>query len=315
MNSDIDETALPLVDLSGIHRADALRTDWPRADAIIGNPPYHGTQSCARARRRLRRVAQARVRVGVKDYAVYWFRKAHDHLELGGRAGLVATNSISAEPAAARASSTSRQRRCDHDAVSNQDWPGEADVDVSIVNWVKAPAAVTRHILDGVDVAGITPTLRPGVDPGLGAALPANSGRQFFGVVPGGEDSSFHRTKLTRCCRAVAPPTKRSSDLSSWGRHHQLTDPAPSRFIIDFHFNALEEATQYPLALQIVRALVKPDRDTAKRRRIERSGGVLKSRLSRCARPSAVGALHRMPGSSEALLHDLVRAKLVRKQP
>lgn len=41
---DLDETVLPLADLSGIQRADALAIEWPRADAIIGNPPYHGTK-------------------------------------------------------------------------------------------------------------------------------------------------------------------------------------------------------------------------------------------------------------------------------
>ena len=78
---DLDETVLPLVDLSGIRRGDALRIDWPRADAIIGNPPYHGD-------RRLRgelgddyvEWLKREFGVGVKDYCVYWFRKAHDSL-------------------------------------------------------------------------------------------------------------------------------------------------------------------------------------------------------------------------------------------
>ena len=38
------EPVLPLVDLSGIRAADALRTDWPEVDAIIGNPPFLGSQ-------------------------------------------------------------------------------------------------------------------------------------------------------------------------------------------------------------------------------------------------------------------------------
>ena len=38
----LDESTLPLADLSGIRIGDALRMDWPRADAIIGNPPFHG---------------------------------------------------------------------------------------------------------------------------------------------------------------------------------------------------------------------------------------------------------------------------------
>ncbi len=46
--------------------------------------------------RRLRRDgSRTAFGIGVKDYCVYWFRKAHDHLPAGGRAGLVGTNSIS----------------------------------------------------------------------------------------------------------------------------------------------------------------------------------------------------------------------------
>ena len=84
---DLEERVLPLVDLSGIRRGDALKLEWPRADAIIGNPPYHGD-------RRLRgelgdeyvEWLKTEFGIGVKDYCVYWFRKAHDRLESGGRA-------------------------------------------------------------------------------------------------------------------------------------------------------------------------------------------------------------------------------------
>jgi hypothetical protein len=122
----LDESTLPLADLSGIRVGDALRMDWPRADAIIGNPPFHGD-------RHLRRVLgddyvewlKSEFGVGVKDYSVYWFRKAHDQLESGGRAGLVGTNSISQN----RARSASLEYVVENggvltNAVSTQDWPG-----------------------------------------------------------------------------------------------------------------------------------------------------------------------------------------------
>ncbi len=53
--------------------------------------------------------------VGVKDYCVYWFRKAHDHLAPGGRAGLVGTNSISQNRArGASLDYIVAERRCDY---------------------------------------------------------------------------------------------------------------------------------------------------------------------------------------------------------
>ena len=93
---DLSERTLPLPDLSGIRPGDALQLPWPRADAIIGNPPFHGSQQ-------LRGVLgdqyvewlRRAFGVGIKDYCVYWFRKAHHHLGDGARAGLVGTNSVS----------------------------------------------------------------------------------------------------------------------------------------------------------------------------------------------------------------------------
>src|SRR5918992_1228680 len=38
------EPPLPLFDLSGIQVADALRVPWPETDAIVGNPPFLGSQ-------------------------------------------------------------------------------------------------------------------------------------------------------------------------------------------------------------------------------------------------------------------------------
>jgi N-6 DNA Methylase len=266
---DLDETVLPLADLSGIRRGDALRLEWPRADAIIGNPPYHGTKF-------LRSELgddyvdwlKSTFGAGVKDYAIYWFRKAHDHLEAGGRAGLVATNSI--REGGNR--SASLEYITDHDgvitnAVSNQPWPGEANVHVSIVNWLKDGEAGTRFVLDGVDVSGIAPTLRAGADSGLGTTLPTNAGRQFFGVVPGGEGFVLSGAEAASLLEAGGPsyrdvvrPFLVGADIT------KSPTLSPSRFIIDFHFNALEEAAHYPLALDRIRALVKPHRDTVKRK-------------------------------------------------
>ena len=78
---------------------------------------------------------------GRADYCVYWFRRAHDELSAGGRAGLVGTNTIR--------QNYSREGGLDYivanggtivESVSTQVWSGEAQVHVSIVNWVKAAA-------------------------------------------------------------------------------------------------------------------------------------------------------------------------------
>ena len=136
------DAALPLDNLDdNIKCDDALSCKWPEAQAIIGNPPYqsknkmqqeYGPAYLHRLRARYPDVP------GRADYCVYWFRRAHDELPQGGRAGLVGTNTIR--------QNYSREGGLDYiighggtitEAVSSQAWSGDAAVHVSIVDWVK----------------------------------------------------------------------------------------------------------------------------------------------------------------------------------
>jgi hypothetical protein len=267
----LDEATLPLADLSGIRVGDALRVEWPRASVIVGNPPFHGD-------RHLRRILgdpyvawlQREFEVGIKDYCVYWFRRAHDNLPSDGRAGLVGTNSISQN----RGRSASLDYILANDgvivsAVSSQDWPGEAAVDVSIVNWVKSPAGpLERRTLDGVDVEAIGPSLRPMRFDISGAThLTQNEDWCFFGPIPSGrgfvlvrETAEAFLGRSDASYRDVIRPYLIGEDIAN--------DPsqAPSRFIIDFGLRTLEEAMKYPEALRVVEMLVKPERERTRRK-------------------------------------------------
>jgi hypothetical protein len=267
----LSESTLPLADLSGIQIGDALRIPWPRADAIIGNPPFHGTKH-------LRSILgdeyvdwlRERFGVGVKDYCVYWFRLAHDNLEDGRRAGLVGTNSIT-EGKNREASLdyvTSRDGTITH-AVASQDWPGEAAVHVSIVNWIKHPKRrPSRFLLDGAEVDAITTSLRAMPEDERGTYLAGNVGIQFFGVVQSGdgfildteEASALLRREEARYSEVVKPFLV-GDDITS-----SITQ-SPSRWIIDFGEMPLESAMLWPAALAIVRERVKPVRDGHPKRR------------------------------------------------
>ena len=88
-----DERAvLPLDDLDdNFIAADALTVDWPDFDVCIGNPPYLGRRRIVEERGAgyAAWLAEEFPDVGgVSDYVVYWFRKAHDRLPDGRRAGL-----------------------------------------------------------------------------------------------------------------------------------------------------------------------------------------------------------------------------------
>src|SRR5437870_4720677 len=138
----IQEKPLPLDNLDkNIICADALFTEWPKADAIIGNPPYLGAKKLKPeyGPDYVKRLRKAYPEIpGMADYCVYWFRKTHDQLPNGGHAGLVGTQNVR--------NTYSRVGGLDYivnnggviaDAVSAQVWSGEAAVHVSIVNWIK----------------------------------------------------------------------------------------------------------------------------------------------------------------------------------
>jgi hypothetical protein len=154
----ITEPALPLDNLEkNFIAADALITpdgqpaQWPKADVIIGNPPFldarkmtmeHGREYVGKLEKLYAEVPRR------ADLCTYWFRKAADHLPpctaadpVCGRAGLVGTQNIRNNEA--------REGGLDHvvetgtivEAVENQPWSGEANVHVSIANWAKTQDA------------------------------------------------------------------------------------------------------------------------------------------------------------------------------
>ena len=188
------EEPLPLDNLDdNIVTDDALFCDWPQTDVIIGNPPY---QSKNKMKTKFGAAYVNRVRArfpdvpGRADYCVYWFRRAHDSLSEGGRAGLVGTNTIR--------QNYSREGGLDYiaahggtivDAVSSQVWSGDADVHVSIVNWVKGqafgPKKLTKQLGDRLDspwnvyeLADIHTALSPGEDVTKALPLRVNSKSQ-----------------------------------------------------------------------------------------------------------------------------------------
>jgi len=139
---NIVDQVLPFENLeTNFSDKDAILNDWPEADVIIGNPPYlaknkmlneFGQQYLDAIREKMPEVS------GYADYCVYWFRKAHDSLKVGGRAGLVGTNTIRQnESRGSGLGYILRNNGTITEAVSSQVWSGDAVVHVSIVNWIK----------------------------------------------------------------------------------------------------------------------------------------------------------------------------------
>jgi hypothetical protein len=266
---DLGDEVLPLPTLTQIRRADALKVEWPRADAIIGNPPYHGSQ---RIRAELgddyAEWLKREFGIGLKDYAVYWFRKAHQALPNGGRGGLVATNSVSQ----GRSREVSLEWILENggvitNAVSSQPWSGAAKVHVSIVNWVKDPRGPVAFQLDERPVTGITASLREGTRRPTPGTLAANLGIAYQGVIPAGMGFIVDEEEASRLLADV------SAEYGVVVRRYLMgddivDDPAqePRRWILDFGLMPLEEARKWPAALKIVEERVRPKRSRNRRK-------------------------------------------------
>jgi hypothetical protein len=256
------EPVLPLVDLSGIRVGDALRTDWPEADAIIGNPPFIGDRKIrAQLGSAYLDWLKKAFPVGVVDFSAYWFRLAAERLKPGQRAGLVSTNTLrenkhrvaSLDYIVARGGVIT-------DAVSSQRWPGDAKVHVSLTNWTQSPIdRPTNFYLDGIPVSGITSQLRAGEALWEPRPLPANRHRSYLGCQPTGDGFFLDAEAAERLQLEVVNQNRIRRFLTA---QDIADDPnqSPGRWIIDFGTDSLESANRSPALLDIVRRKVRPER-------------------------------------------------------
>ena len=290
LNLPLDfDRALPLDNLDGqIICDDALFCDWPRADAIIGNPPY---QSKNKMQKEYGPAYVNRVRAeysgvpGRADFCVYWFRRAHDELAQGGRAGLVGTNTIR--------QNYSREGGLDYivqndgtitDAVSTQVWSGDAAVHVSIVNWVKGEYSEDKVLMTqiGDNVASpweshqlpfINSSLSTGVDVAGAIRLKTNieSGACYQGQTHGHEGFLLEPNEAKDLIRADKANSEVLFPFFITDELLGNKPPLPGRFVIDFGNRDVFAAKQYTAPFQIVERRVLPTRETTANNEEERN--------------------------------------------
>ena len=266
---ELTENYLPLDSLDdNILCQDALFNDWVKADAIIGNPPFLGGKHL-RINLRDDYVDKvfnkySKVKDSV-DFCAYWFRVAHENIEQKGRAGLVATNSISQGKSRVAALDDITQNGGHiHDAISSKPWSGEANVHVSIVNWCKQQPE--QYYLDDNQVSQINSSLQTHIDVSIAKTLKANKNKSFQGVIPVGKgfyiDSSQAEKwiKIDAKNKEVLKLSCSADDLTS--KPHGKA----SRWIIDFNDMSLEDASDYSLPFEHLKLTVKPERDKNRRK-------------------------------------------------
>lgn len=251
----------------------ARSAEWPRADFVIGNPPYMG-----RGRQReafgdgyvdaLRR-AYPDVPDNA-DYVMYWWHKAAENIANGTalRAGLITTKTITqqhnrevVEKARDRGANVTW-------AIPDHPWvdeAGSADVRVAMTVISKDAVSVLARVNDA---GGITETQVPRLNADLTAdadvatassrPLLANQGlsSQGFNLVGKG---------------FVLPPAEGQRLLSQLPDAEELVRPfftgqdlngrPRGLYVIDFGVRTEPEAREHPVLYDLVRDRVKPERD------------------------------------------------------
>lgn len=288
---ELDENvdALPLDNLDDtILARDALFTPWPKADAIIGNPPYMGRRKMVEelGADYCSRLADQHPSVGgVSDFVSYWFPIAHDSLVEGGRCGFVATQAIrDGDSRKASLDYVVRRGGVIFDAVSSQPWSGDAVVTVSIVNWVRGEAHAPRERLLWLDggelrlpVDEIPPSLRPTTDVARAETLAVNrTPKRCFQGQTTGLVSGF-RISADQA-RAIV-----HSDAGSAAFIHPMVSGVPMihtidvhQYVIDLpHKESMDVNREAPGALDHLRTTVLPTRRAAATKEADRNAEVL----------------------------------------
>ena len=265
---NLPEPSLPLDTLDqNIICADALFTDWVKADAIIGNPPFLGGY---RLRTELGDDYVEKVFAkfsNVKDqvdYSSYWFRIAHQELNGKGRAGLVATNTIGqGKTRRASLDYIIEEGGFIYDAVSTQPWSGDAAVHVSIVNWCYEKS--DTYLLDNRPVKFINSSLTQTIDVTQAKRLVVNLDISFQGIMQGGKDFLITESLAKEWIKKDSKNQDVLKLFLDGLNLAQVPNGKPDRWIIDFDDLSLEEASNYKLPFNHITQYVKPERDKNRR--------------------------------------------------
>lgn len=199
------------------------------------------------------------------DFCSYWFRLAHQNLPENRRADLVGTNSISqGKSRTAALDYIAQNNGVIHDAISTQEWSGEAAVHISIVNWIK-PGRIQqpqlKFFLDDHQVTFINSSLKAQVDVTMAKRLKANQNKCFQRVIPVGKGFIITEQQVQAWVKAD-PKNQEVLKLFSRGSNlAQNPHGLPERWIINFSDMTIEEIMEYKFPSAWVREKVKPERD------------------------------------------------------
>jgi type II restriction/modification system DNA methylase subunit YeeA len=237
--------------LKSIDNRDAILNDdgtaapWPKADVIMGNPPFIGAKLM---KRRLGVDTTEAIRVlyagrlpGFTDLVCYWFENAREMIEKGisARAGLVATNSIRKNtnlPVLHRIAATTRI----YEAWSEEEWTVDgANVDVSLICFGDNGGASIR--LNGAAVASINPDLTTGLNLTRAKPLRQNKNGAFLGIQKSGPFDVPGTTARAWIKQPVNPNGRSNAEiLKPYWNGDDVTGRPRDMWFIDFQIGLSE---------------------------------------------------------------------------
>ena len=247
----------------------ATEAPWPKADAVVGNPPFLGVSRKRGELGESTTKALDAVYVpavpGAADLVCYWFAKALTAIENNGlkTAGFVATNSIRGG-ANRKVLDAIAERSRIYDAWSDEPWVNEgAAVRVSLVCFGEGEGAS----LNGASVPQIyadltaPATLGDSLNLSKAKTLTVNLGASFQGASKKAKfeiDASLAREWL----RLPNPNGRPNSDvLKPWANGFELSRGPQHQWIIDFGIEMPEgDAALYELPFAYATQQVKPER-------------------------------------------------------
>jgi type II restriction/modification system DNA methylase subunit YeeA len=253
---------------------DGTRAEWPKADVVVGNPPFLGNKrmvsELGQAYTRALRGAYPAIPGGV-DLVCYWFAQAWEALFAGTliRVGLVATNSIRGGANRSVLKPIVENGRI-FAAWSDEDWTVEgAAVRVSMIcfDGDKGESALLDGVRIGVVFSDLT-AMATGLDLTTAALMKPNSGVAFQGPVKVGPfdvGGEVAREWLTlpnnpngKGNAEVVRPLLNGADI---------TRRSSGRWIVDFGDMTESDSSLFEAPFEYVSQHVKPDRELNRRDR------------------------------------------------
>jgi type II restriction/modification system DNA methylase subunit YeeA len=247
----------------------AFESEWPEADAIVGNPPFLGGSKKrgelgSEYFKALNRVYKDRI-PGSADLVTYWFEKARAQLEAGKTqsVGLVATNSIRG------GSNRKVLERILETAPIFEAWSDEP--------WINNGAAVrvslvcfgdgNRVLLDGQPVAEIHADLTAGnensgaLDLTLAKPLDENAGSWAYGSQEKG-DFSLTPSEARKMLTLPNPNGRPNSDVIKRSINaRQMVQRREDSWVVDFGLDmSLKNASLFEIPFATVQTQVAPKR-------------------------------------------------------